>query len=106
MKRNRPWLKLGTHPALFLVGLALVLRLGVCLINEFHPIFPDFYYNDARLMDANAAQMALDRDAGVDLDSMFRKDELDEILGDLVKEAETQSEKSDATLCPKCGHLF
>ncbi len=34
---------------------ALVLRVGVALLTESHPLFPAYYYTDARLVDAAAA---------------------------------------------------
>ena len=56
----------------------------------------------------NAEQIAADLGAGVDLGKMFRKDELDEILADLVGEetGEPETGEINETICPKCGHVF
>ena len=59
-------------------------------------------------LDWNAEQIAADLGAGVDLDKMFRKDELDKILGEIAgdESQEPKAEKSNTTVCPKCGHVF
>ena len=58
-------------------------------------------------LDWNPEQIAADLAAGVDLDSMFRKDELEKIMKwnppELVDKSDS---KSDATVCPSCGHVF
>ena len=56
----------------------------------------------------NAEQIAADLESGVDLDKMFRKDELDEILKGIGGGGAGESETGECneTICPKCGHTF
>lgn len=43
---------------------ALALRFGAALVTESHPLFPAFYYTDAQVMNAAAADADADRRAG------------------------------------------
>ena len=61
----------------------------------------------SEFLEWDAERIAADLEAGVDLESMFRKDELEKILKWDPPELEAgDAEKGDATVCPKCGHAF
>ena len=70
-------------------------------------------YADNRIgemsLDWDAAQILADIDAGVDLSDLWRKDELDELLGTIPEFKEYDESAADDVemiTCPHCGQSF
>ena len=70
------------------------------------------YYDNrtAELADWDADQMLADITAGLDLGDLFRDGELDEILGDLLKDPpedpDPHLDQKKPVTCPECGAQF
>jgi len=43
---------------LILLAVAIILRIGMSVVTEHHPIFPGYYYTDASIYEKNAWEIA------------------------------------------------